>query len=47
MEMDDGNVFTDAKKSYNKNIKNSKLGTALRNLLGIFLEMFMIKEKMN
>ena len=33
-EMDGGNVFTNAKKSYNKNIKNSKLGTALRKSTG-------------
>jgi hypothetical protein len=34
MEMDGGNIFTNAKKSYNKNIKNSKLGTALRKSTG-------------
>ena len=36
-EMDSGNVFTNAKKSYNKNIKNSKLGTALRKSTGNIL----------
>jgi hypothetical protein len=36
-EMDGGNVFTNAKKSYNKNIKNSKLGTALRKSTGTIL----------
>ena len=37
MEMDGGNIFTNAKKSYNKNIKNSKLGTALRKSTGNIL----------
>ena len=37
MEMDGGNVFTNAKKAYNKNIKNSKLGTALRKSTGNIL----------
>ena len=37
MEMDGGNVFTDVKKAYNKNIKNSKLGTALRKSTGNIL----------
>jgi hypothetical protein len=36
-EMDGGNLFTNAKKSYNKNIKNSKLGTALRKSTGTIL----------
>jgi hypothetical protein len=36
-EMDGGNVFTNAKKTYNKNIKNSKLGTALRKSTGTIL----------
>jgi hypothetical protein len=37
MEMDGGNIFTNAKKTYNKNIKNSKLGTALRKTTGNIL----------
>ena len=37
-EMDGGNVFTNAKKSYNKNIINSKLWTALRKSTGTILE---------
>ena len=36
-EMDGGNVFSNAKKSYNKNIKNSKLGAALRKSTGTIL----------
>ena len=36
-EMVGGNVFTNAKKSYNKNIKNSKLGTALEKSTGTIL----------
>lgn len=36
-EMEGGNVFTNAKKSYNTKIKNSKLGTALRNSTGNIL----------
>jgi hypothetical protein len=36
-EMEGGNVFTNAKKAYNKNIKNSKLGTALRKTTGNIL----------
>jgi hypothetical protein len=37
MEMDGGNVFTNAQKSYNKNIQNSKLGSALRKSTGNIL----------
>jgi len=37
MEMDGGNVFSNAKKAYNKNVKNSKLGTALRKSTGNIL----------
>jgi hypothetical protein len=29
-EIEGGNVFSNDKKAYNKNIKNSKLGTALK-----------------
>ena len=36
--MDGGNVFTNAQKSYNKNIQNSKLGSALRKSTGNILE---------
>jgi hypothetical protein len=37
MKMNGRNVFTNAKKSYNKNIKNSELGTALRKYTGNIL----------
>ena len=37
-EMEGGNVFTNAKKSYNKNIKNSKLETALRKTTGTLID---------
>jgi hypothetical protein len=30
MEMDGENVFTDAKNAYNKNVKDTKLGKALK-----------------
>jgi len=36
-EMDGGNIFTNAKKTYNTKIKNSKLGTALRKTTGTIL----------
>jgi len=36
-DMDGGNVFTNAKKSYNNNIKNYKLGTSLRKCTGTIL----------
>ena len=36
-EMDSGNIFTNAKKTYNKNNKNYKLGTALRKTTGNIL----------
>jgi hypothetical protein len=36
-QMDGGNIFTNAKKTYNTKIKNSKLGTALRKSTGNIL----------
>jgi hypothetical protein len=46
-EMDGGNVFTNAKKSYNKNIENSKLGTALKKSTGNILGDVYDKREIN